>query len=68
MEDQQWGQRLLEYLDDTIINVVPADPMPDTQVPMDDKDPCTLRGADLCTKDVQLRLGLRGKDLHQLAE
>ena len=64
MEDQHWGQRLLEYLDDTITNVVPADPMPDTQVPMDDKDPCTLRGADLRTEDVQLRLGLRGKDLH----
>ena len=60
MEDQHWGQRLLEYLDDTML----ADPMPDTQVPMDDKDPCTLQGADLHTKDVQLRLGLRGKDLH----
>ena len=68
MADASWGQRLLEYLDDLITNVVPADPMPDTSGPLDDKDPCTLRGADLSVEDVQSRLAARMKDLSRLAE
>jgi hypothetical protein len=68
MKDLSWGQRLLEYLDDTLTNVIPADPVPDTCGPLDGKDPCTLRGADLDTEDVQLRLASRMKDIHRLAE
>ena len=68
IQDRQWGLRLLEYLDDTITNVVPADPVPDEQGPFDNKDPCTLRGADLEVEDVSSRLAARMKDVHRLAE
>ena len=68
MEDQNWGRKLLVYLDDTITNVVPGDPMPDIHAPLDDKDPCSLRGANLGNENLEQRLGLRLKDLHRLAE
>ena len=68
IQDEQWGLRLLEYLDDTITNVIPADPMPDVQGAFDNKHPCSLRGADLDIEDVSLRLALRMKDMHRLAE
>jgi hypothetical protein len=56
------------YLDDTITNIVPADPVPDWCERFDGKDPCTLRGTDMGVEDDQLRLGLRLKDLNRLAE
>ena len=68
MEDEGWGKRLLEYLDDTITNVVPEDPVPDAHGPLDGKDPCTLRGVGMNTEGLQTRLGLRMKDTHRLAE
>lgn len=68
VEDQSWGEKLLGYLDDTITNVVPEDPLPDVESPLDEKDPCTLRGANLDNENVQQRLGLRMKDVHRLAE
>ena len=68
MQDPDWGQKLLEYLDDTITNVVPADPIPDSRPVMFEKDPCTTRGADLKDEDLDTRLSFRRKDLHRLAE
>jgi hypothetical protein len=68
MEDPEWGRKLLEYLDDTITNVVPKDPIPDVTVPSDDKDPCTLRGVDLGLENVEQRLALRMKDVSRLVE
>ena len=68
MKDPTWGQKLLEYLDDTITNIVPADPTPNTANTMDEKHPCALRGPDLSIEDLQLRLASRMKDLHRLAE
>ena len=68
MEDVEWGRRLLDYLDDTITNIVPQDPVPDMSTPWDDKDPCTLRGVNLDLANVQHRLCLRMKDINKLAE
>lgn len=42
MSDAEWGRRLLEYLDDTITNVVPQDPIPEVKTAWDEEDPCTL--------------------------
>ena len=67
MRDTSWGKRLLDYLDDTITNVVPEDPIPDVSTLWDDKDPCTLRGVDLEIANVQERLALRMKDVNRLA-
>ena len=68
MNDAEWGKRLLDYLDDTITNIVPNDPLPDAKSPWDGKDPCTLRGVDLDIGDVQERLALRARDVSNLAE
>jgi hypothetical protein len=68
MKDEGWGKKLLEYLDDMITNVVPADPIPDVSTPWDERDPCTLRGVDLGLEDVQTRFALRMKDISRLAE
>ena len=68
MRDVDWGKRLLEYLDDTITNVVPEDPTPDQSMPLEDKDPCTRRGVTMGMESIHERLGLRMKDISQLAE
>ena len=68
MKDTEWGRRLLAYLDDTITNVVPVDPIPDVSTPWDERDPCTLRGVDLAMGDVPERLAMRMKDISRLAE
>jgi hypothetical protein len=68
MRDAGWGKKLLEYLDDTITNVIPTDPIPDVATPWDERDPCTLRGVDLGLEDMQARLALRMKDIGRLAE
>lgn len=67
MRDDSWGKRLLDYLDDTITNVVPEDPIPEVSTLWDEKDPCTLRGVDLDIKNDQERLALRMKDVNRLA-
>lgn len=66
--DASWGKRLLDYLDDTITNVIPLNPIPDTSTSWDDKDPCTTHGVDLDQEDTQDHLALRMKDVNQLAE
>ena len=68
MKDPGWGKTLLNYLDDTITNVVPEDPIPDVPTQWDGKDPCALRGVNLELNDVEERLALRLKDMHNLAE
>jgi len=68
LKDPEWGRRLLDYLDDTITNVVPEDPIPDVSTSWDEKDPCTLRGVDLEDGNIQQRLALRMKDINRLAE
>jgi hypothetical protein len=68
INDKEWGKRLLDYLDDTISNVVPEDPAPSVGAAHGDKDPCTLRGVPLDTADVDDRLILRIKDVGRLAE
>jgi len=68
MSDPEWGRRLLDYLDDTISNIVPEDPDPNLTTVFDERDPCTLRGADLRQEDVRKRLALRMKDVSRLAE
>jgi len=68
IEDTEWGKRLLQYLDDTITNVVPKDPIPEVSPPWSDKDPCTLRGVNLGMTGIDDRLALRMKDINRLAE
>ena len=68
MANAEWGKELLAYLDDTITNTVPVDPVPNFKTDFDDKDPCTLRGADLSDENLQRRLALRAKDVSRLAE
>jgi hypothetical protein len=68
VKDVGWGKQLLEYLDDTITNIVPEDPVPDVFTPWNDKDPCALRGVSLTHENVQERLALRMKDVSRLAE
>ena len=46
-------KRLLDYLDDTITNIVPQDPTPDVSTGWDDKDPCKLRSVDVNLESVR---------------
>ena len=58
MEDVEWGKRLLDYLDDTITNIVPG-----ASTGWEDKEPCTLRGVDLDLENVRWqRLRKKGFD------
>lgn len=68
LKDAGWGKTLLDYLDDTITNVIPEDPIPDVTTAWDDKDPCTLRGVNLNLHDTKERLAMRMKDINRLAE
>lgn len=68
INEPSWGKKLLLYLDDTITNVVPEDPIPHITTVWSEKDPCTLRGARLNTESVLDRLTLRMKDVSRLAE
>lgn len=43
IKDPEWGKRLLDYLDDTITNIVPHDTSGETFTSADDRDPCTHR-------------------------
>ena len=63
LRDPDWGKRLLNYLDDIIMNVVPTDPMPNMCPLWDEKDPCTLCGVNLNLENVGEQLALRMKDV-----
>lgn len=66
--DTEWGKKLIRFLDDVILNVVPEDPDPELQIPSSLHHPCTVRGVDLGEPNVDLRLKSRLKDLHLLAK
>ena len=68
IQDPEWGKILLDYLDNTITNIVPEDPIPDKHAPWEDRDPCTLRGVNLEMDNIEERIALRMKDCHYLAE
>ena len=66
--DAEWGKRLIRFLDDTILNVIPEDPDPELKIPSSVHHPLTVRGVDLNEPNVDLRLKSRSKDLHLLAK
>lgn len=47
MADVSWRDRLIEFLDDTICNVVPADPDPSMTVQSSEHHACAVRGIDM---------------------
>ena len=66
--DSEWGRRLIRFLDDVILNVIPEDPDPELEIPSSVHHPCTVRGVDLNEPDPNLRLKSRLKDVHLLAK
>ena len=66
--DMEWGKRLIGFLDDVILNVIPEDPDPSLEIPSSLHHPCNVRGVNLNEPDVALRLKSRLKDLHLLAK
>jgi len=66
--DTEWGKKLIRFLDDTILNVIPEDPDPELQIPSSVHHPSTVRGVNLNEPDVDLRLKSRVKDIHLLAK
>ena len=66
--DPDFASNLLRFLDDTISNSVPEDPLPDFTLPIFEVHPCTVRGVhftDTYHEDLDT---LRQKDLHKLVE
>jgi len=47
MADVAWRDRLIEFLDDTVCNVIPADPDPSMMVQSSEHHPCAVRGIDV---------------------
>lgn len=47
MADGKWKDRLIEFLDETICNVVPADPDPSMSVQSCEHHACSVRGTDM---------------------
>jgi hypothetical protein len=45
--DVAWRDRLIEFLDDTVCNVIPADPDPSMTVQSSEHHPCAVRGIDM---------------------
>ena len=64
----EWGRKLIRFLDDTILNVIPDDPDPELEIPSSVHHPSTVRGVNLNEPDVDLRLKSRLKDVHLLAK
>ena len=64
----EWGKKLIKFLDDTILNVIPDDPDPELKIPSSVHHPSTVRGVDLNEPNVDLRLKSRLKDVHLLAK
>ena len=67
MADHSWRNRLVEFLDDTICNVVPADPDPLMPMQSSQHHPCAVRGVDV-VKDPTSEDTLKGrlKDLRNV--
>ncbi|KAH7931395.1 hypothetical protein BV22DRAFT_977647, partial [Leucogyrophana mollusca] len=66
--DQEFRDRLLAYLDDSISNCIPNDPNPgqSEDVPASRFHPCSVRGVDKMLSGEAMRRA-REKDLHHLA-
>ena len=65
--DPRWRNRLIEFLDDTICNVVPADPDPSLSVQSSTYHPCAVRGIDVVTNPASEKtLNARLKDLRNV--
>lgn len=47
MADEGWKDRLIEFLDDTVCNVIPADPDPSMVIQSSEHHPCAVRGIDM---------------------
>lgn len=66
--EKEWGQQLIRYLDDAIVNVIPDDPDPQLSVPSSAHHPCSVRGVNLEEPDLGLRLKSRLKDLFNVTK
>ena len=65
--EEDFRNRLLLFLDDTISNCVPIDPDPTFSVPSTNCHPCTVRGIDLKT-NADIWQKSVDKDLHHLVQ
>ncbi|KAH7917509.1 hypothetical protein BV22DRAFT_1026194, partial [Leucogyrophana mollusca] len=65
--DSEFKERLLAYLDDSISNSIPDDPVPGVQIPSSMHHPCAVRGVGKDIRDVDVAK-VRQKDLHHLAK
>lgn len=45
--DVAWRDRLIEFLDDTVCNIIPADPDPSMTVQSSEHHPCAVRGINM---------------------
>ena len=65
--DPNWRDRLVEFLDDTVCNVVPADPDPAMTLDSSQHHPCAVRGVNTI-EDPASETTLKGhlKDLHNV--
>jgi hypothetical protein len=67
MTDHSWRDRLVDFLDDTICNVVPIDPDPLMSVQSCQHHACAVRGIDVATESVsEDTLKARMKDLRNV--
>ena len=66
--DSEWGKKLIRFLDDVILNIIPEDPDPDLGIPLSIHHPCIVRGVNLNEPELDLHLKLRLKDVHLLAK
>lgn len=47
MADVAWRDRLIEFLDDTVCNIIPADPDPSMMIQSSEHHPCAVCGIDM---------------------
>ncbi|TDL13847.1 hypothetical protein BD410DRAFT_757449 [Rickenella mellea] len=63
----EFRDRLLAFLDDTIMTCIPPDPGPEFDVPSSRHHPCSVRGVPMDLENEQLHMAEQ-KDLHNLAK
>jgi hypothetical protein len=67
MVDHSWRDRLIDFLDDTVCNVIPADPDPSMSVQSCQHHSCAVRGIDVATDPIsEDTLKARSKDLRNV--
>jgi len=64
----EFASNLLQFLDDTISNSVPDDPLSEFSSPIFEEHPCTIRGVNFGDAYHEPLDTLRQKDLHRLVE